>query len=413
MKKYIMLTVMAIVALMGARAQSYYDDDIYYDAKKAQKERAERQVRANREAAARQDAAAGYERQAAGAAVTFAGSDTQLFDTGNTRDVDEYNRRTAATAQRVPTKQSPDSISLDQLLAGDFAYTRQIEKFSNPSIVSGSEDPDLQELYYATTATEPATSSTINVYNIDAWPTYSYLWPGYNPWYYNYYSYHYNPWYYGAWGPTWGWSWGYDPWWGWNCGPSWSWTWGCTGHHHHHGWNPGWNNSWHHTASRPVSPGATRPARPGSNTVSTPGYRPGSTSAGYRPGAATAGYRPGSTTAGYRPGTTPSYNGTGSAAGAGRRPSQVNSPATRPSSSQGATSTGRTGRSGSSYNSSSSSSNHGSSWNSSSSSSSSSSSGYRSSGSSYSSGGSGRSSGGYSGGGRSSGGGGGGRSGRR
>lgn len=104
-------------------AQSYYDDDIYYDASKAPK-KVEKQVKA----APRQNTAAQQPR----VYQTMPGADSYTVYTSNTRDVDEYNRRGSYVAQ------ADSRAAADTAAAGDFRYTRRIEKFYNPEVVTGS-----------------------------------------------------------------------------------------------------------------------------------------------------------------------------------------------------------------------------------------------------------------------------------
>ncbi|MDE5970481.1 MAG: hypothetical protein K2G74_06625, partial [Muribaculaceae bacterium] len=123
-------------------------------------------------------------------------SDSFVFNSGSTRNFDEYNRRNQPAAGQ--------HSSNDQL--EDFAYTRQIERFYNPEVVSSSKDADLQEYYYYSQNEKPQT--TVNIY----------LEPNYRWW---------SPsWYYG-WNSPWSWNWGwsYDPWLDpWYAGPSWGWA---------------------------------------------------------------------------------------------------------------------------------------------------------------------------------------------
>lgn len=256
------LVVIAFAASLTVQAQGFYDDDIYYDASKAKKEKQEKAVEAARKAAR-----ANY--IPSGPVTDYPGADTYVVNSGSTRDVDEYNRRyTVDSSGREVT----DSVSLDQLTGSDFANTRRIERFSNPDIVSGSGDGELMDYYYASQS-QPSTTVIIN--NVDPW----YYGGIYSPWYNGYYSY--NPWRWGwsSWYPGY-----YDPWfgpsWSWGWGPSWSWSWGWGGGWHHPGWGPGWGHPghgpiWSGNTWRPSSPGASRPHSAGGVTPSVPGRRPG------------------------------------------------------------------------------------------------------------------------------------------
>ncbi len=390
-----LLLIGGVFALLsaGAAAQGFYDDDIYFDASKARKEKAVKATKTK-------PAAKVY---SVPATVVTGAVDAEA---GSSRNVDEYNRR---GSYKPVKEQSTD-------LGDNFTYTRRIEQFSNPDIVASSNDDDLKYYYnYANDelagSTGYASPATINIYvenpYADFWSPYyypsawSWAWrPAYyNPWWaYNYWNYgpSFSFGWNSVWGPSWSWNWG--PSWGW--GPGWDYGWG---------WHPPYPPHHHH----PVNPGPSRPSgwvRPG---ASGPNHRPSADRGG------TVGRRP----AGTRPSVTTGNRGNSSNATAGRRPTTTRpststynpSNATRPGNTN--VSTGRTGfnRGGtqrstvntsgrtssgtrSSYNSNS--------YNSSSSGRSSYNSGRssynsgRSSGSSYNSG---RSGGGYNGGGRSSG----------
>lgn len=246
----IVLSLMLGTAI-GAVAQDYYDDDIYYNADKARKEQAEKARKAAEERKK--------------AAQPLPGSDMYVVNTGNNRDVDEYNRR-YVTREVVDTTMNEN---------GDFVYTRRIERFYNPDIVAASGNEDLQYNYYESLADQNSTNVNIYVTNPD-------------PWYYSawapswYYSWGY-PYYYRSswWGPSWSWSWN----WGW--GPSWSWGWG------YPGWGyPGWGypgGGWAWVPSRPYHPsvGGMITHRPNQGNYNN-GYGP--TYGGHRPGSATNRY---------------------------------------------------------------------------------------------------------------------------
>lgn len=233
----------------------------------------------------------------------YPAADTYNFDSGSTRDIDDYNRRgifAVDTTAVVQTAETP----------ADFECTRQIERFYNPDVIVASSDPTLARVYYA----EPA---NINIIVDPGWgwssPYYSGYWGWSNPYYYpGYWGWGgpwYSSWYYGS--PYWAWSWS----WGWGPGfgyvPSWAWRPGWGGPAW--GWsrpnNPRHPNAWQ--ANRPgygrpggvpnangQRPGATgRPGattRPGGHQTTT---RPGGTiNSGQRPGATHGGQRPGAVT---------------------------------------------------------------------------------------------------------------------
>ena len=189
------LTLTLTLSALAAKAQSYYDDDIYYDAERAKKEKAE---------ALRKRVQANY---VPNTSVDFPGADTYTYDSGSTRDIDEYNRHNLPYAA--------DTLNYNANGTETFTYTRNIERFHNPEVVSGSGDDELQYLYY----TDQQQPTSVNIY-IDGMY--------YNPYSYRYWSPVYSPWY----DPWNSWTWGYGPYWGssyynWYWGyPSWSWSWG-------------------------------------------------------------------------------------------------------------------------------------------------------------------------------------------
>ncbi len=242
-----MFGVLMSLLTSSAMAQSYYDDDIYFDADKAKKEKTEKARLAAEKEAKRRAAQEAHDRYLENLVDTEAGSD---------RAVDEYNRRNGYT----PVKEKNTD------LGDNFTYTRRIERFSNPDIVVNSNDDDLKYLYtYANDELAGATGSTspttINIYvdNIDPWDNF------WNPYYYT---------------SAWSWAWRpayYNPWWGynyWSYGPSWSWSWG-----HNHLWGPSWSWGWHHGPHW-----GWNPPRPPHHPVNPPhpGHRPGNS--GYIPG---------------------------------------------------------------------------------------------------------------------------------
>ena len=143
----------------------------------------------------------------------------------NGRDVDEYNRFGGYYESEIDTIGS--AISNGE----DFVYTKQIQKYYNPTIVV-----DNAEVF-----DEVINSSYGNVEIV-----YNYGVPSLATWYSPYYSVYYSPYYYlpyyyyspysywysWAWGPTWAW---YDPW--------------------YDPWYPGWGPSYPHHPHHPVGPG--------------------------------------------------------------------------------------------------------------------------------------------------------------
>ncbi len=207
LKSIMSLMTFAIIGSYSIMAQSYYDDDIYYNPDKVKKNKVEKQKQQNN-------------------TQTLPGSDTYTVFTSNNRDVDEYNRRNVAT-------QKGDSSLIS---TAPFTYTNRIERFYNADIVSGSNDEELQEYYYSSQIAPETTTI-----NLIIEPDYGWYSPFYSPWYgYGYY----NPWYYSSWGywdpwynpvwwgPSYAWNWGWGPSWSFGWGPSWNW-----------GWTPGWGGA--------------------------------------------------------------------------------------------------------------------------------------------------------------------------
>ncbi len=261
---------MAVIfaAFQVVSAQSYFDDDIYYDASKDKAAKAAAKKSGTSTSNSNYYKAATYGNNSARVVVAdYPAADSYSVNGTRTISVDEYNRRGIFAT---------DSLSADTT-ATDFQYTRRIEQYYNPEIVSGSGDEELAQIYYM----EP---QTVNVYvnTPTAYWGYDYFYPSIawsSPYYYNNFWRWNSPWYWNTW---------YDPYWAW--GPSW-------------GWGP--------SMGRPYNP-----RHPGVH-----GYRPGNNTAGSRPNGS---YRPGLTnggrhqgTAGYRPGNNqrPNYNYNGTATG--------------------------------------------------------------------------------------------------
>lgn len=314
--RYALLTLaLGIGSSVVMVGQGYYDDDIYYDAKQEQKERQEKASKKKKSAtkstrtvtttttrtttttvpAASQQYHFGnsstqpfhYE------VVDLAGADAYNVNSGSTRDVDEYNRRYSTPGASDGSYSTPDETE-------DFTYTRRIEKFHNPTIVTDSGDDDLVDYYYNSTSSQPA---TVNIYVNNGY---------YDPWW-GYSTWRYPSWYWNSWyGPSWSLSWNSA--WGWNVG----WNWG---------WGPAWYPApiWrpypyygYHGYWRPTPPGSRRPhygaGRPHYNRPG--GYRPGSrpsVSGNHRP----TGTRPGASNLGRPSGERPG-------SGIGQRPGSGN-----------------------------------------------------------------------------------------
>ncbi len=287
-KKLFLMTSFIVGCLFSAYAQGSFEDDIYYNPAKDTKAKLEKKAKALNQPVTQSN----YNYSIGG--HDYNGADTYVVNSGNGRDVDEYNRRTG--------DHNGQSVNNGSQSQDDFTYTRRIEKYHNGNIISDLNDPDLVEYYYATS--QPEVNVYIN-YPGSAW---------YNPWYSPWaYDPWYSPWYWNNWyGPSWSWSWGWGPSWAW--GPSWSWglgpswAWGPSW-----GWGPGWGPSWGWgpgwawTSRGDYAPNGRRPVgvrngytglgshrvngntglggNRGYNNGSVGNFRPGSGSSGnYRPG---------------------------------------------------------------------------------------------------------------------------------
>ena len=362
-------------------AQSYYDDDLYYDASKAPKK-----PKTEKKAPAAPSYGNGaYQAAQSGAGMTaqpsalyyydgadyvpwdnvgqYSAADTYIPTGGSTRDVDEYNRRTPATT----SVETPDSITLQEF--EDMSATRNLARFDNSGVArqalseydngeynyAGGYENGYSEGYNSGYNAAVSNSSNLSIsfglgypygyYNGWGWPDYSW-----NNYYWNYYPY----------------SWGWDPYWNWSWGwtsPSWGWGWGWGYPHYYPGY---WGGGWAYY--RPSAPAGHRPrggtnygysnnrgsygrdshyGTSAGNTV-RPGYRPpaygGSSSAGgyyggsasgrnshfgnsgYTPAGSSSGHRYGSSSSGsYRPsGTTSGSNRGNFGAGQSQRNSNYN-----------------------------------------------------------------------------------------
>ncbi len=259
-------TISGIALLLGCCsigfAQSYYDDDIYFNPTKDK----DPNVEATKRAAQRPNGMIYYQITDSPAADTYATSVPATTDI----DVDAYNRR-GIFAPAVITDSTSVTVVGDSVAVTsdeEFPYTRRIERFYNPAIVASSGDEEVVEYYYA----QPA---NVNIYVANTTPSYwgypSSYWNWYNTW--GWYDPWYSPWYspwswsWGWYGPSWSFSWGWNSWWG----PSWSW-----------GWGPGWGGpSWGWGGG----PAFYNPRHPGAGRHSTfAGAHP---TTGARPGVAT------------------------------------------------------------------------------------------------------------------------------
>ena len=159
---YAMAIALAAVAVPCVSAQDYYDDDLYYSPSQAAKARAEAEkaLAAARAAQAAREQAAGL-----GAADTYTDGSAKPL----AMDVDTYNRRNG-TAPGGTKSTLPET---------GFSYTRRIERFHNPDIVSASGDTTLMDYYYETPSQQDINVYVINsidpVGSYNPWPAYDYL----------------------------------------------------------------------------------------------------------------------------------------------------------------------------------------------------------------------------------------------
>lgn len=300
------LTVVAVLlaATGTAFAQTEFDD-IYYNPSKAKKEKKTSQKKTT------PTTQGTYKVYTTGNSVVGEYLPADRYEPGKGRtdvDVDTYNRR------GIFATDNPSGNGAGTQDEGEFAYTRRIEKYHNPDVVEGSDDPDLIDAYnYA--QQQAASNPNINVYVINnpsglynwSYARYNGLWgPGYSPWYWSAsagwdYYWDWN------WGWTCNWGWPYYPYswnYGWGYGPAWGWN---------LGWGPGWYPAWRYPAHAhwaPTPSGSSRPHRPvysgssnyrpgqsGRRPVNNSDLRPGNVNR--RPGS--SGLRPGSS--GLRPGS--------------------------------------------------------------------------------------------------------------
>lgn len=339
MKKAISLAAMLAVSLSAAvSAQSFYDDDIYYDASRETKKKKTEVVES----------------------TTLPGPEGYVVDTRNLRDVDEYNRR-YVSAGVSGTEATVDAAAFE---ADPYMFTRRLSRFDNENLLDSIDT----ETAYAVASSQPYdVYLTVNNYDVTpSWYTGAYFssW-GYPSWYWgtSFYSPAYwgYPYYYDYWGPGWsyvpGWNWGGC--WGPSCYPG-GWA---PAPHPNHVYNPrhqgGSYRPGGNVASRPSASGSSGTRRPTTGSYLGNGYRPGSKGAGSRPASmSTSGTRrPNAASA------TGSYTGvsgsrnhgvSGTSGSSGYRPSSTGSSSsgTSRSSSGGYNSSGGSRSSSGSYNSS-------------------------------------------------------------
>ena len=239
MKKIVFLSLFALCLPWALSAQSV-DDDLYYvpSKKKEETKQTQKAPVVKEEIVVKSNAPT--------TVYTSPGSTTVVVKDrkGNTRDIDEYNRRYDSGDYEF--SQENDTLYInekeDDGLDGewvngefegsqdDYEYATRIIRFRNPRYAISISSPLYWDVVYGLNSWE------WNVYTDGlyayAFPTFSnrlwwdwrynsYGWGGYP-----YYGWGWNSWY----GPSWGFSWGWGGWYG---GGWW-------GHHHHHHYHPGY-----------------------------------------------------------------------------------------------------------------------------------------------------------------------------
>lgn len=139
-KTLLIMLAAAMAVPTAVNAQDPYDDLYYSPAKAEKKKKAEEERIAKLRA------------QTLPAADTYtSGSDKPL-----NVDVDTYNRRVAPSKKASSASQSSND---------GFTYTRRLERYHDPKIVSGSGDSELMDYYYNTPSEQDINIYVIN--NID------------------------------------------------------------------------------------------------------------------------------------------------------------------------------------------------------------------------------------------------------
>ena len=135
---FLLSAFMMTIGSFSARAQNYFDDDIYYNPAKDTKT-----VKQSKKAAAQTSTSQSV------TVVEFPAADTYSVPaSGLSMSVDEYNRRGIFAQEKAASTDTS---------ATDFNYTRRIERFYNPDVVIATGDDELANVYYA----EPANVNII------------------------------------------------------------------------------------------------------------------------------------------------------------------------------------------------------------------------------------------------------------
>ena len=213
-KLSLILSALLLTSNLVSRAQDY--DDIYYNPSKETK----KVEKKNDKYIEDNDVFNSYD---------------VIYNIGDMRDVDEYNRRYTYI----------DTLATDSMplgAQGDFVYTDRIRRFYNPSVVTESNTPEINIIIGT-----PTTYYNPFMYDWNMPLTWNYGW--YNPWIYS--NWHYD------------WCWGYG----------WDWYYPMYHHHHHHHYPHGWYPGYVH---HPVIGGGSIVSGGGNNrpTYNAGGRRP-------------------------------------------------------------------------------------------------------------------------------------------
>lgn len=222
MKRQLILSAIIMLSMPFVHADNDYEDDIYYNPKTSKNK-------------------------------TSSNKKSNYIADMSNMDVDTYNRRGQYYSSPI------DTIGAETGNGEDFVYTRQIQKYYNPTIVVENSDilADILDNAYGNVDIVINNGYPTMAPIYISWPYYSYRWtPGFN-----------FGWGWGGWGWNLSWNIGwYDPWFGWNS----PWT---PGWCHGWGWGPGFRpHPVHHMSYRPsgrrpsgAGGGWSYPARPGHN----------------------------------------------------------------------------------------------------------------------------------------------------
>ena len=242
MKRYFPIILILSGFAFTINAQNYFDDDIYYNAKKDTQQIPKKSSKTSNYIANMAD-----------------------------MDVDTYNRR-----NETYYTSSIDTIGTYVENGEDFVYTQQIQKYYNPTIVVDNADilGDVLSNTYGNVEIVINNNGLPVFTPFYSW-NYPYLYGAYSPYYWGFniggWGWNvgfYDPWFSWNWGPSWGWTWG--PGWGWNWGPGWGPGPGPAP------WRPGPPMAWRPGGNRPVgpNPGWGFATRPGGNFNGAPGRAP-------------------------------------------------------------------------------------------------------------------------------------------